>query len=264
MEPAKDAAVDDVFGAETALPAKEAPAAEPKDAIEDLFGSEKTDAPATPAPEKKSGLDDLFGTESTEPAPAKTEAAPAQNESIDDLFGTPETKPAEGTTEPVKPKESLDDLFGKPVSIDAAGPASSNIKTKDSQLPVKPEAKKETPNTPAPQPETESSPKKGNADPLDELFGLGEFTPPQQFRGAEFQTWVDNTGTYSVKARLAVIYTDRVKLIKENGKFTTVSLSRLSDRDFAYVQWVASNLAAEANAKFVKKDVETSDTDSIR
>ncbi len=134
----------------------------------------------------------------------------------------------------------------------------------DNLFPVKPEEKKEAPTTPSAPTQKESAPKKDNVDPLDKLFGLGQFTPPEQFRGAEFQTWVDNTGTYSVKARLAVIYTDRVKLLKENGKYTTVPLNRLSDRDFAYVQWVASNLSAEANTKFVKKDAETGDTDSIR
>ena len=231
----------------------------------------------------------MFGTESAAPAPAKSEPAPASNETIDDLFGTPESKPADGAADSAKPEESLDDLFGKPVSTETTASPSTDDQYLDSLFPTKPEPTKPEPTKPeptkpeptkpeptkpavgkvapkgeAPKSPKESAPKKGNADPLDELFGLGEFTPPQQFRGAEFQTWVDNTGTYSVKARLAVIYTDRVKLLKENGKFTTVPLSRLSDRDFAYVQWVASNLAVESNTKFVKKDAENSDIENIR
>jgi len=275
-ETAKESAIDDLFGTETNPPAKEAPAEKPKESIDDLFGTEKSDPSAKPAPADEPKIDDLFGTESTEPTPAKTAPAPASNESIDDLFGTPDPKPSEGepapaqgATDSAKPAETLDDIFGKPVSTEASQKPNADDKYLDSLFPTKPEptktdSSKGAPGQSKPQPSKDSSPKKGNADPLDELFGLGEFTPPQQFRGAEFQTWVDNTGTYSVKARLAVIYTDRVKLLKENGKFTTVPLSRLSDRDFAYVQWVASNLSSEANTKFVKNEVENSDSDSIR
>jgi hypothetical protein len=99
---------------------------------------------------------------------------------------------------------------------------------------------------------------------LDKLFGIGSFTAPSQFNGAEFKTWIDNTGTYTIKARLAVIYGDKVKLLKDNGKFTTVSLDRLSDRDFEYVKWVATNLSPDKATKFVKKDSEKLDSDSVR
>jgi hypothetical protein len=64
---------------------------------------------------------------------------------------------------------------------------------------------------------------------------------------------------------LVVIYSDRVKLIKENGKFTTVPINRLSEKDFQYVQWVASNLTLDTNKKFVKKGNEsTTENDSVR
>jgi hypothetical protein len=107
-------------------------------------------------------------------------------------------------------------------------------------------------------PEVESSP---DLD-LDKLFG--SFVPPSDFNGAEFRQWIDNTGAYAVKARLSVIYVDKIKLLKENGKFTTVPLSRLSERDFSYVQWVANNLTGEQTSMMVKKDQKVGDADSTR
>ena len=76
--------------------------------------------------------------------------------------------------------------------------------------------------------------------------------------------WVDNSGAYQVKARLAVIYSDKVKLLKENGKFTTVPLSRLSEADFGYVSWVASNLTGDQAARMVKTTTESIETDMDR
>ncbi|MEQ1824963.1 MAG: SHD1 domain-containing protein, partial [Pirellula sp.] len=90
----------------------------------------------------------------------------------------------------------------------------------------------------------------------------GSFVPPPNFNGAEFRNWIDNTGAYAVKARLSVIYIDKVKLLKENGKFTTVPLSRLCEKDFAYVQWVANNLTGEQASMMVKKDKPSPDADS--
>ena len=133
-------------------------------------------------------------------------------------------------------------MEGAPASDAPAGPA------KDSILP---------PSTPP------APPSKGKDD-LDKLFGIGSFTPPPQFQGAEYKTWVDNTGTYTVSGRLSMIYSDKVKILKENGKTTTVPLNRLSDRDFAYVQWVASSLTTESTAKLVKKNDEPSAVDSVR
>jgi len=71
--------------------------------------------------------------------------------------------------------------------------------------------------------------------------------PPAKFQGAEFRTWSDNTGAYSIQARVAVIFGDKVRLLKENGKYTTVPMERLSDFDRSYVQWVAESLTYRAS-----------------
>ncbi|HUP80950.1 MAG TPA: SHD1 domain-containing protein, partial [Pirellula sp.] len=112
--------------------------------------------------------------------------------------------------------------------------------------------------------EKESAKAKEQVDELDALFGVGAFAPPSEFKGAEFRQWIDNSGAYQVKARLAVIYVDKVKLMKENGKFTTVPLSRLSDADFGYVSWVASNLTTEQTARMVKTESQPIESDVSR
>lgn len=264
-DPVKDTDIDDLFGTEEATPpAKDDTETPPKQSIDDIFGIESTTPPAgKPATEAKEALDDLFGT-GTADSPATPPKAASGNE-LDDFFGTEASEPPPAKIEPAPAQnESIDELFGKPVSTESADSKNDNDKYLDSLFLITPATKTESP---AAEPKQKSEPKtepKKDVDPLDILFGLGEFTPPEEFRGAEFQTWVDNTGTYSVKAQLAVIYTDRVKLLKENGKYTTVPLSRLSDRDFAYVQWVAGNLSAESNTKFVKKEIESTNTENIR
>ena len=67
-----------------------------------------------------------------------------------------------------------------------------------------------------------------------------------------------------MNARLAVIFTDKVKLLKENGSFTTVPLARLSEADFGYVQWVASSMTSETASMLVKKDASPVDAESTR
>jgi hypothetical protein len=66
------------------------------------------------------------------------------------------------------------------------------------------------------------------------------------FRGAEYRVWSDNTGTFSVTARVAIIFGDSVRLLKENGRTTTVPIRRLSEADRLYVQWVAVSLTRRA------------------
>jgi len=283
--PAKPApATDDLFGTEPA-PAKPAPAADdlfgtepapakPVPAADDLFGTEP--APAKPVP----AADDLFGTEPAKPAPAAddlfgtepaadkaTKTDPAESD-IGDLFK--EDAQAKPAPVPEKGEPNLDELFGKPISATTEEASQSSINTDDvpdfdrlfSQSRVANEQPKETVTSPAesaPSPiETKTTtPAAVDSDPdleLDKLFGVGSFTPPPQFDGAEYRQWVDNTGAYAIKARLTVIYSDKIKLTKENGNTTTVSLSRLSDADFGYVQWVASSMTGEQTSMLVKKN----------
>ncbi|MFN7447242.1 MAG: SHD1 domain-containing protein [Pirellula sp.] len=238
--PANATGLDSVFGEPETPKADIKPAT--KDAVDDLFG-EPAPTKETPKADAKSDLDDLFG----DPAKAAPTEAPA---------ATPPAATAPAATPPAA-DPSLDDLFGKPVSTEEKPQSTGDGLFDDLFAPKQPASE------PAAPVKTPAAPK-NNSDELDKLFGIGSFTAPSQFNGAEFKTWVDNTGTYSVKGRLAVIYSDKVKLLKENGKFTTVPLDRLSDRDYEYVRWVASNLSPDKSTKFVKKEAVGPEVESIR
>jgi hypothetical protein len=52
--------------------------------------------------------------------------------------------------------------------------------------------------------------------------------------------WVDNTGRYTTRARLLAFLDGHVRLLKENGRTTTVPLNRLSANDLEFVNRQAS------------------------
>lgn len=62
--------------------------------------------------------------------------------------------------------------------------------------------------------------------------------PPQasNVREQPMRRWVDNTGEFSVNARLAAIGEGLVRLFKEDGRYCTVPMGRLSQADVAYVE----------------------------
>ena len=207
----------------------EAPKAEPaaKDPLDSLFGDlpkEPATEPAMPADRRprqpdagapeaapkaepaKENLDDLFGPPAAKPEmPAAPEAAPAAEPakaSLDDLFGPPAAKPEMPAAPEAAPaaepaKANLDDLFGPPAA--------------------KPEA--------APKVQPKAAPA---ADPFSSL----------QREPAELtmRTWVDNTGSFRVTAKLVEVLDGKVRLLKDSGKTTTVELGRLSETDVQYVQ----------------------------
>lgn len=51
--------------------------------------------------------------------------------------------------------------------------------------------------------------------------------------------WTDNTGDYHVQARVFEILDGQVRLLKQNGKYCTVPLDRLSAGDREYVESLA-------------------------
>jgi uncharacterized cupin superfamily protein len=62
----------------------------------------------------------------------------------------------------------------------------------------------------------------------------------------EMRTWTDNTGKYTVRARLVQVLDGKVRLQKESGRFTTVSFERLSKADLALVQNRVPTIASNA------------------
>jgi hypothetical protein len=50
--------------------------------------------------------------------------------------------------------------------------------------------------------------------------------------------WRDNSGQFRIKAKLVLILDGKVRLLKDTGRTTTVTLDRLSDEDRTYVSEV--------------------------
>ncbi|MDZ4851472.1 MAG: SHD1 domain-containing protein, partial [Pirellulaceae bacterium] len=247
---------------------------------DDLFGTPSTEPAKPTAP-----ADDLFGTPSTEPAPAKG--------SLDDLFGpssdaAPSAPPAE--SEPVVPPPTkneppitdLDDLFKstgtgsnakseKPVSVDKDSDPNFDSLFANPAERLKGNTPKSTPQRSGAlgkpsMPEKQIEKTKALKDDLEDLFKSSSLKKDDSFLGADFREWIDNTGDYAVHARLAVIFPDRIRLLKENGKFTTVPMSRLSDADRDYVTWVAVSLSKGPAVKFVNTEIDpgSANTDIAR
>jgi hypothetical protein len=61
----------------------------------------------------------------------------------------------------------------------------------------------------------------------------------------ELRLWTDNSGNFSCRGRLIRFYEGQVRLLKENGKTTTVPLARLSTGDLEFVNRQASAQQAE-------------------
>jgi hypothetical protein len=72
------------------------------------------------------------------------------------------------------------------------------------------------------------------------------------FKDSSYRNWKDNTGNYAVHAKLIVIYDDSVRLLKENGKTTTVPFRRLSETDRQHVAEVLAKLSRDANTQLVE------------
>ena len=239
-----DSSIDDLFGEPDAKPTP-SPASDPS--INDLFGKpiaaeidSSDEMPKYSTDENESSIEDLFGTNSLVETPTDLDQAETQQ-----LAGETIILPT------VEEPTFAEPTFSEPV---VENPAIETPMIEETVIEETPYTDP-TPIKPAIQePSIPPAKAKAPVDDLDDLFGVGAYTPESKFKGAEFRQWVDNSGTYRVNARLVIIYVDKIKLLKENGKVTTVPLSRLSDADFGYVSWVASNLTNEQTARMVKSE----------
>jgi hypothetical protein len=194
--------------------------------------AETTPAPVQPPPpEEPSGL--FNGTE--EAAPPETEEmkkpeAPA--EAPADLFGptepTPpaEAQPAEKPAE--EPAAEPFDLFSEPAGTESEMPAEEKPANEE----------------PAQKQPAEEQP----SEDIDDIFGASRsvLSEPGGLASDEMRVWVDNTGSFSTRGRLLSLRDSHVRLLKDNGRTTTVPLNRLSPRDLEFVHRQASAQQAEA------------------
>ena len=252
----------DLFGEEPSQEA--APIEEPADDadLEDVFGEKPAAQDNAPGVDDQNSddatLQELFNNNDDSTAPT-----PDIDDAFEGLFDTPSDSSTSirNSDRPLAEANiEHDSTAGKPVSTDDA---SNTLEKFNNQFDHLPSAVDQ--DAPVDASNGDAEVQAPASEDLETLFGISQFQAPEKFTGAEFKTWVDNTGTYQVKARLAMIYSDKIKLVKESGKTTTVPLNRLSDRDFSYVQWVASSLMNTNNGtKLVKHETVAEENESLR
>jgi len=148
-----------------------------------------------------------------EPATKKPAPKPAAENFFDEDGDEAEDKPASEDSPPVKkkapPQEAIEDLFDEP---EAETPSSDAV----------PE--------PAEKPED------------DPFAGLDANPEP-------VRRWIDSTGRHETIGRLVEVHSDRVRILKHNGRYTTVPMRLLSQHDQSYAATVGDRLAGRAPAR---------------
>jgi hypothetical protein len=174
----------------------------------------------------------LFGGATTPAEPAAPAEKPAEKPAETPAATPPQTPPA--TTPPA----ATDDLFG--TSSEApAQPAATPAETPAATPPAE---KPATESAPAEQPAEKKGEEKKDEKKADDIFGASPALLHQAggLASDEFRTWTDNTGNFSCQGRLIQFLDGKVRLAKDNGRTTTVPLSRLSAQDLEFVQQQAS------------------------
>lgn len=232
------------------MPAGPNPAT-PIETTDPLFGGEpESTAPAAETPKTPAEApadDSLFGPSPTEPATPTPSETPAEQPS-DDFFGT-ESEPATETPASETPatggaaeEPAADSLFDEPAGTGTSG-SPEEKPAEDSATPASDPLDMFGPQSDAapaegtpPRTENSTSPRKRAT------FGAAEsvLSEPGGLASSEMRTWVDNTGRYSCQGRLERFVDGNVRLMKDNGRTTTVPMNRLSANDLAFVNRQAS------------------------
>lgn len=69
--------------------------------------------------------------------------------------------------------------------------------------------------------------------------------PFSSFPAEPVRRWFDDSGSHDTVGRLVEVHPDRVRILKLNGRFTTVPMSRLSSADQSYATATGTRLAAK-------------------
>ena len=182
-------------------------------AVEDLAGGPDV-KPAMPEP-KEPNLFDLYGDEGDDEAAPSEEPAEESAESAADDAGEPAEDAAAETT-PADEAEMTEDeaeaTDGDSESAEEAAPAEE----------------------PAAE-EADAAPKAA-ADPAEAAV-----TVPNE----PMRRWTNDTGTHHTQGWLVEVRADRVRILKVNGRHTTVLTESLSAADRDYVSAVGDRLAAQ-------------------
>ncbi len=221
-------------------------------------GGETIEAPASepmpkPAPAAPGDEDLRPSAPATQPRatgrPAERQPLPPAQpaEEPDSLFnGTEEAAPPE-MEQPEPPAEDPADLFGEPAEPTPPAETEPAEEPADEPFDLFGEPDESEPEMPA-----EEEPAEDSED-LDDIFGAtrGVLREAGGLASEEMRVWIDNTGNFSTRGRLLSLLEGHVRLLKDNGRTTTVPLYRLSqsDLEFVYRQARAQQDAAYQTAQ---------------
>ena len=74
----------------------------------------------------------------------------------------------------------------------------------------------------------------------DSLDGLFDSSTQPRPADRPLRLWTDNTGRYSCRGRLVAVSANHVRIVKSNGRTTTVPLTRLRRADLGFVRSLGS------------------------
>lgn len=153
------------------------------------------------------------------------EKAPSPQPIEENLFDEGNDDPAREDRVPMKkkapPKEAIEDLFDEPEA--ETSPSSEQP---------------ESTEKPADEGPSEEPTEKTEDDPFAALDA-----DPEPVR-----LWIDSSGRHQTIGRLVEVHSERVRILKANGRYTTVPMQQLSQHDQAYVASVGERLAGRAPA----------------
>ena len=183
-----------------------------------------------------------------EPPPVADEAVPKPPAPKPPAPKPPAPKPAE--PKPKKPKKVVDEAPAAAAKGDEPSDSALAVAERtpsdvqDAVAVAKPEppavVDESLPAPPAAEPGAAGLAEPRELAPPAESTQITLFDEVQQFAPLEtVRTWTDNSGLYKVNGKLAVILDAKVRIMKENGRMTTVPFERLSRADLDFVQFHA-------------------------
>ncbi len=195
---------------------------EPAAAAENLAGGPDVKPPR--AEPMEPNLFDLYGDEGDEDAPA-AEATDASPPEAADTGAAETTEDSAAEATATDEPEMTDDapVSEAPVSEEEAADGEGET--------AEPAASAEEPDT-----SSEAEPEQAEAEPA-----AAAWTVPNE----PMRHWSDDSGTHHAQGWLVEVRTDRVRILKVNGRHTTVWTESLSAADRDYVSEVGGRLAAQ-------------------
>jgi hypothetical protein len=220
------AAVDDLAGGPEAKPTKPQPQ---RPNLFDLYGDEGDDAvppseapPADDAPQDADAAAGEPEEESADTTPSETEPEMADEEAVD--AEADENEADDDTSETAEPAPTIEEPAAEEPAAEEPAPQPE---------PEQPEPEQAEPEQAEPE---QAEPEQAEVDPAAAAMAV----PNEPLRH-----WANDAGTHHAQGWLVEVRADQVRILKVNGRHTTMLKDALSAADRDYVSAVGARLAAE-------------------